>query len=458
MPSQANRAAAEQTPLPTAAHAENPGHRAVDCSDLTDWDGSNVALLDKCRNFTKANELRELGLYPYFRTIESAQDTEVIIDGRKMLMLGSNSYMGLTNEPRIKEAAEAAIRKYGTGCAGSRFLNGTLDIHIELEEKIAAWLHKEAALIFTTGFQVNLGAISALLTREDAVFMDRADHASIVDGVRLGFGKVAKFAHNDMADLERHLAQSKCKGKLVVVDGVYSMEGDICNLPELVRVARKYDAGIMIDDAHSVGVLGSTGNGTADHFGLSDQVALIGGTFSKSLASIGGFVAGDARTIDYLKHHARALIFSASMAPPCVAAAMKALEIIIAEPERRARLWENTHFMQRELVRMGYDIGPSQTPIIPVTVGNIETCFAVWRRLHDEGLFVNPVVPPATPSTHCLMRISVMATHTIDQLAWSLEVMERVGRELGVLNPSGSNGSHGSALPGHGSVDAAVGE
>ncbi len=416
---------------------------------LDTWDGTAVPLLDKCRDFTKANELREMGIYPYFRTIDSAQDTEVTIEGRKMLMLGSNSYMGLTNDPRIKEAAKAAIEKYGTGCAGSRFLNGTLDIHIDLEERIANWLGKEAALVFTTGFQVNLGAISALLGREDAVFMDRADHASIVDGVRLGFGRVHKFPHNNLKELDRQLAASGAPGKFIVVDGVYSMEGDIAPLPGLVELARRHGAAIMVDDAHSIGVLGSTGNGTADHFGLSDQVALIGGTFSKSLASIGGFVAGDARTIDFLKHHARALIFSASMAPPCVAAARKALEIIIAEPERRERLWENTRFMQRELVRLGFDIGPSQTPIIPVTVGSIEDCFTMWRRLHEEGLFVNPVVPPATPSNHCLMRISVMATHTIEQLSWSLEVLERVGRELGVLHKFGpgaqggaGNGSH----------------
>jgi 8-amino-7-oxononanoate synthase len=391
------------------------------------------AIMRKCHTFTRANELRAVGLYPYFRTIESAQDTVVEIDGRKMLMLGSNSYMGLTNDPRIKEAAKAAIDKYGTGCAGSRFLNGTLGIHIELEERIAEYLEKEAALCFTTGFQVNLGVIAALVQRDDTVFIDRTDHASIVDGARLGFGKVLKFPHNNMAHLDRMLTNCESEGRLIVVDGVYSMEGDIAPLPELVQVAKRHNAALFVDDAHSVGVLGRIGNGTADHFGLTSSVDLIGGTFSKSLASIGGFVAGDRNTIDYLKHHARALIFSASMAPPCVAAAMKALDIIIAEPERRDRLWQNTRFLQDGLKSLGFDIGASETPIIPVAVGELERCFLFWRMLHDAGLFVNPVVPPATPSTRCLIRLSVMATHTIDQLTYSLEVMERVGRELGVL-------------------------
>lgn len=392
-------------------------------------------LFDKCRSFTRADELRAVGLYPYFRKIESAQDTEVLIDGRPMLMLGSNSYMGLTNDPRVKEAALAATHKYGSGCAGSRFLNGTLDIHIELEERIAHYLDKEAALVFTTGFQVNLGVLQALVTRDDAVFIDRQDHASIVDGCRLGFGKICKFSHNDMEQLDRLLTQNaSAKGKLIVVDGVYSMEGDIAPLPEIIAVAKRHGAAIMVDDAHSVGVLGSRGNGTADHFGVTDDIALIGGTFSKSLASIGGFVGGDRCVIDYLKHHARALIFSASVAPACAAAAMKALEIIESEPERREQLWRNTHFMQEGLRRAGFDIGATQTPIIPVLAGDLERCFTMWRRLHEEGLFVNPVAPPATPSTHCLIRISVMATHTIEQLTRALEIMERIGREVGVLS------------------------
>ncbi len=377
--------------------------------------------------------MRALGLYPYFRTIESAQDTEVIINGRPMLMLGSNSYMGLTNEPRIKEAAIDAVRKYGSGCAGSRFLNGTLDIHIELEEQIADFLDKEAAIVFTTGYQTNLGVISALVGREDNVFIDRTDHASIVDGARLGFGKTFKFVHNDVSDLDRMLSLSTARGKMVVVDGIYSMEGDIAKLPEIVSVSRKHGAAIFVDDAHSVGVLGRIGNGTADHFGLTNEVDIIGGTFSKSLASIGGYVAADREVIEYLKHHARALIFSASMAPACVAATQKALEIIVNEPERRDALWANTHFMLDELRRIGLDTGDSESPIMPVVIGETERCFAMWRFLHDAGIFVNPVVTPATAPNRALIRLSVMATHTEDQLTRALEIIEKGARSIGLI-------------------------
>lgn len=394
---------------------------------------SRAPLFAKCDRFTRAEELRQVGLYPYFRMIESAQDTEVVIDGRKMLMLGSNSYMGLTNDARIKEAAKVAVEKYGSGCAGSRFLNGTLDIHIQLEEQIAQYLNKEAAIVFTTGYQANLGVISALVGREDHVFIDRTDHASIVDGSRLGFGKVHKFVHNDVSDLDRMLSQSSAAGKMIVVDGIYSMEGDIAKLPDIVRVAKKHRAAIFVDDAHSVGVLGKQGNGTADHFNLVDQVDVIGGTFSKSLASIGGYVAADRSTIDYLRHHARALIFSASMAPACVAATQKALEIIINEPERRELLWRNTHFLADGLRHMGFDTGDSETPIIPIVTGEMENCFRMWRMLHDAGLFVNPVVAPATASNRTLIRLSVMATHTTEQLSNALEIIEQVGRRVGVL-------------------------
>ncbi|CAN5480384.1 pyridoxal phosphate-dependent aminotransferase family protein [soil metagenome] len=390
-------------------------------------------LFDKCDKFTKANDLRAAGMYAYFRTIESAQDTEVIIDGQKMLMLGSNSYMGLTNDPRIKEAAKAAVDRYGSGCAGSRFLNGTLDIHIELEDQIARYLGKEAAIVFTTGYQTNLGVISALVNRHDQVFIDRTDHASIVDGARLGFGKISKFAHNDVDDLRRMLAQSDAPGKMIVVDGIYSMEGDIAKLPEIVRAAKEHRAAVFVDDAHSIGVLGRIGNGTADHFNLTDEVDIIGGTFSKSLASIGGYVAADAVVIDYLKHHARSLIFSASMAPACVAATQKALEIIIAEPERRENLWRNANFLLDGIRRIGLDAGESETPIIPVVVGEMDICFAMWRELHDAGIFVNPIAPPATPPDRSLIRLSVMATHTIDQLSYALDVIEKVSRKLGIV-------------------------
>ena len=390
-------------------------------------------LFEKCDRFTKADELRAVGLYPYFRTIESAQDTEVMINGKKMLMLGSNSYMGLTNDPRIKEAAKRATDKYGSGCAGSRFLNGTLDIHIELEEQIAAYLDKEAAIVFTTGFQTNLGVIAGLVGREDAVFIDRTDHASIVDGARLSFGKLVKFAHNDVNDLDRLLTRTEAKGKMIVVDGIYSMEGDIAKLPEIVEVAKRHNAAIFVDDAHSVGVLGKIGNGTADHFNVTDDVDIIGGTFSKSLASIGGYVAADRSIIDYLRHHARSLIFSASMAPACVAATQAALQIIVNEPERREALWRNTHFMLENLQRIGFDTGESETPILPVVIGEMETCFMMWRALHDAGIFVNPVVAPATRADRTLIRLSVMATHIIDQLTYALEVMETVGKNLGIL-------------------------
>jgi 8-amino-7-oxononanoate synthase len=349
-----------------------------------------------------------------------------MIGGKKMLMLGSNSYMGLTNDPRIKEAAKAAVDKYGSGCAGSRFLNGTLDIHIQLEEQIAEFLGKEAAIVFTTGYQANLGVISALVGREDHVFIDRTDHASIVDGSRLGFGRVHKFVHNDVEDLDRLLGNSNARGKMIVVDGIYSMEGDIAKLAEIVPVAKKHNAAIFVDDAHSVGVLGSIGNGTADHFGLTDEVDIIGGTFSKSLASIGGYVGADRDVIDYLRHHARALIFSASMAPSCVAATQKALEIVIQEPERREALWSNTHFM--------LDTGDSESPILPIVIGEMEVCFTMWRMLHDAGIFVNPVVAPATAPDRTLIRLSVMATHTKDQLTRALDTIEKISRQLGIGN------------------------
>ncbi len=420
--------------LPGARKTGKPGEAKYNGKDGAPASTAvSPAILERCHRFTKADEMRKLGLYPYFRTIESAQDTEVIINGRPMLMLGSNSYMGLTNDPRIKEAAIEAVHKYGSGCAGSRFLNGTLDIHIELEEQIADFLDKEAAIVFTTGYQTNLGVISALVGREDNVFIDRTDHASIVDGARLGFGKTFKFIHNDVSDLDRMLSLSSARGKMVVVDGIYSMEGDIAKLPEIVSVARKHGAAIFVDDAHSVGVLGRIGNGTADHFGLTREVDIIGGTFSKSLASIGGYVAADKAVIEYLKHHARALIFSASMAPACVAATQKALEIITNEPERREALWNNTSFMLDGLRQMGLDTGDSESPIMPVVIGETERCFAMWRFLHDAGIFVNPVVTPATPANRALIRLSVMATHTEDQLTRALEIIQEGARRIGLI-------------------------
>jgi len=392
-------------------------------------------LFNKCTKFTRADELKAGGAYFYFRTIGSAQDPEVVINGRKLIMLGSNNYLGLTNHPKVKEAAIEAIKKYGTGCAGSRFLNGTLDIHEKLEDRLASFMRKEAALTFSTGFQTNLGTIAPLVGKDDVVAIDKADHASIIDGCRLSFGDVKKFKHNDPADLARLLGTAGDKGKLVVVDGVFSMEGDIIDLPAVVEVSRAHGARVMVDDAHGIGVLGDGGRGTAEHFGLEDEVDIIMGTYSKSLASIGGFVVASRDVINYIKHHSRALIFSASPPPASVAAVLTALDIIEQEPERRERLWANTRKMQKGFKDMGYDIGTSDTPVVPVVVGEDMTSFIMTGRLMEEGLFVNPVVSPATPPGRSLIRTSYMATHTDEQLDRVLEVFERVGRELGILQP-----------------------
>ncbi len=390
-------------------------------------------IFDKCFRFDKAKSLISHGLYPYFRVIESAQDPEIIMNGRKMIMVGSNNYLGLTNHPKVKEAAIEAIKKYGTGCAGSRFLNGTLDIHVKLEEKLASFIRKEAALIFSTGFQVNLGVISALVCKDDVVIIDKMDHASIIDGCRLSFGEVKKFKHNDMADLERLLTEYEDKDKLIVVDGVFSMEGDLANLPEIVALAKKYGARVMVDDAHGIGVLGKTGRGTAEHFGLEDKVDLIMGTYSKSLASIGGFIAGSADVIHYIKHFARSLIFSASPPPASVASVSAALDIIENEPERRETLWKNTIKMFNGFKDLGFQVGPSQTPIIPIVVGENEKAFTVTMMLQEEGVFANVVVSPAVPNGKALIRTSYMATHTDEHLDIVLTAFEKVGRKLGLI-------------------------
>jgi 8-amino-7-oxononanoate synthase len=394
----------------------------------------HCALLDKGRDFKTVARLRELGLYPYFRTISSAQDTEVIIEGRKILMLGSNSYLGLTNHPQIKAAAKAAVEKYGTGCAGSRFLNGTLDIHLELEAALAKLVNKEAVLLYSTGFQVNLGVISALVGKGEYVLGDKSNHASIVEGCLLSQGKFLRFAHKDMAALESRLQKLEPEaGKLIVADGVFSMEGDIIQLPELCRIAGQYGAAVMVDDAHSIGVLGKHGAGTASHFGLTDQVQLIMGTFSKSLASLGGFIASDALTIDFLKHHSRPLIFSASMSPANAAAVLAALRIMVQEPERVAQLWRNTHRMKQGLLDQGFDLGDSETPILPVYCRDLMVAFKVCKRLHEEGLFVNPVVSPAVAPGEELIRLSLMATHTDEQVDFALEKLGKVGKEFGLI-------------------------
>jgi len=390
-------------------------------------------IFDKCFRFDKAKSLISHGLYPYFRVIESAQDPEIIMNGRKMIMVGSNNYLGLTNHPKVKEAAIEAIKKYGTGCAGSRFLNGTLDIHVKLEEKLAGFIRKEAALIFSTGFQVNLGVISALVGKDDVVIIDKMDHASIIDGCRLSFGEVKKFKHNDMADLERLLTGYEDKDKLIVVDGVFSMEGDIANLPEIVALAKKYGARTMVDDAHSIGVLGKTGRGTAEHFGLEDEVDLIMGTYSKSLASIGGFISGSADVIHYIKHSARSLIFSASPPPASVASVSAAVDIIENEPERRETLWKNTRKMLKGFKDLGFEVGPSQTPIIPIVVGEDEKAFIMAMMLQEEGVFANVAVSPAVPNGRALIRTSYMATHTDEHLDIVLKAFEKVGRKLGII-------------------------
>lgn len=391
-------------------------------------------IFQKCNKFTKAKELMSAGIYPFFRVIESAQDPEVILNGRRMIMVGSNNYLGLTNHPKVKEAAIEAVKKYGSGCAGSRFLNGTLDIHVRLEEKLARFIRKEAALIFSTGFQVNLGVISALVGKDDIIIIDKMDHASIIDGCRLSYGEVKKFRHNDMADLERILQQSGERGKLIIVDGVFSMEGDIVNLPKVVELAKAYGARLMVDDAHGIGVLGKTGRGTAEHFGLEDEVDIIMGTYSKSLASIGGFIAGSEKVVHYIKHFARALIFSASPPPASVAAVSVALDIIDNEPERIERLWKNTRKMLQGFKDLGFRVGPSETPIIPVIVGDNETAFKMAIMLQEEGIFANVAVSPAVPEGKALIRTSYMATHTEEQLDQVLSAFEKTGRALGLIS------------------------
>jgi len=390
-------------------------------------------LFEKCTKFTKAKELMSYGLYPFFRVIESAQDPEVTINNRKMIMVGSNNYLGLTNHPKVKEAAIEAVRKYGSGCAGSRFLNGTLDIHVALEDKLARFMRKEAALVFSTGFQVNLGVISALIGKDDVVIIDKMDHASIIDGCRLSYGDIKKFRHNDMADLERVLQDNKDRGKLIVVDGVFSMEGDIANLPEIVSLGKKYGARIMVDDAHGIGVLGKTGRGTAEHFGLEKEVDLLMGTYSKSLASIGGFIAGDEDIVHYIKHTARSLIFSASPPPASIAAVSAAVDIIENEPERREKLWKNTRKMLKEFKAMGFEVGPSETPIIPILVGESEIAFKFAMLLQEEGVFANVAVSPAVPNGKALIRTSYMATHTDEHLDKVLDAFRKVGRALGLI-------------------------
>ncbi len=389
---------------------------------------------NKMLDFDAPEKLRKMGLYPYFRVIESDQDTIVQIGGKRVLMFGSNSYLGLTNHPFIKRAAQEAICKYGTGCAGSRFLNGTLDIHIELEEKLAEFVGKEAALVFSTGFQVNIGVIPALLGRNDFLILDELDHASILEGSRLCFAKTLKFKHNNMASLERVLQSIEPeKLKLIVIDGVFSMDGDIANLPEITRLANHYGANVMVDDAHALGVIGNQGRGSASHFNLTHDLDLIMGTFSKSLASIGGFIAADAPTINFLKHHARSLIFSASISPAATASALAAIRIIQQEPERIEQLWVNTHYTLNSFRQLGFDIGNSCTPIIPIYIRNNLKTFQLANMLLEEGVFVNPVTSPAVAAESSLIRFSLMATHTREQIEKAIDKIFMSTKKLEIV-------------------------
>lgn len=391
-------------------------------------------LFDKCRNFTTAREIRAQGWYPYFKAIQSGADIEVDIDGQKLIMVGSNNYLGLTQDPRIKEAAIKAVTEFGSGCTGSRYLNGTLSLHVELEEQLAEFMNQKAALIFSTGFQTNLGTLSTVVGKDDIVYADRFNHASIVDGNRLSFGRVLKFKHNDMNHLERLLAVSNANsGKLIVVDGVFSMEGDLTDLPGIVKLSKKYDTRVMVDDAHSIGVFGENGRGTAEHFGVESDVDIIMGTFSKSFASLGGYIVADADVIDYIKHHSRALIFSASMPPASVASVLAALKIMKNEPERKERLWQNVRKMKKAFDEMGYDTCGSESPIIPIVIGEMIETFKFWKRLFEYGVFANPAVPPAVPPGQSIIRTSYMATHTNEELDKVLDVFEKVGKEFRLI-------------------------
>ncbi|MDP6977703.1 MAG: aminotransferase class I/II-fold pyridoxal phosphate-dependent enzyme [Myxococcota bacterium] len=391
-------------------------------------------IFDKCDEYTLTRELRANDIYAYYRNISSPQDPVVTMDGEKVIMLGSNNYLGLTNHPEVKAAAIAAVEKYGAGCAGSRLLNGTLDIHVELEEALKRFMNAEAVLTFSTGFQVNLGVISCLLGRHDIAFLDNLNHASIIDGVRLGFSKSFKYKHNDMADLEAKLMRAdEEKGRMIIVDGVFSMEGDLCDLPRLVELKKRYNTRLMVDDAHGLGVFGENGRGTAEHFGLENEVDLTMGTFSKSLATVGGFIAGPQQVVEYIRHHARSQIFSAAAPPPMAAAVIAALAIIEREPDRRKQLWENTNYMKRELVNLGFDTGDSDSPVIPIVVGDEVATFTMAKRLQEEGVFANAIVSPAVPPSQSMIRTSYMATHTREHLDQALAAITKVGRELDII-------------------------
>jgi len=395
-----------------------------------------VDLFQKCSGFTRARQVQEQGTYPYFIPISRSEGTVVEIEGRRLIMAGSNNYLGLTHHRRVLDAARKAIERYGSACTGSRFLNGTLELHEELERRLARFLQREAALCFSTGFQTNLGVISALCGKDDLVLCDRENHASIFDGCRQSFAELRKYRHEDMEDLERQLDLASgrdVRGKLIIVDGVFSMMGEIANLPRICELAQRYGARVLVDEAHSVGVLGANGRGAAEHHGVEAQVDLVVGTFSKSFASLGGFVAGPETVIHYIRHHARSLIFSASIPPSTAAAALAALDVMESEPELRERLMNRAETVRRGLTDMGFAVGPTQTPIVPVIVGDQDQLFRFWKLLFDYGLFTNPVTVPAVPPNMDLIRTSYMATHTDEQITRVLDIFERAGRVMGLL-------------------------
>jgi len=391
-------------------------------------------LFDKCKDYTETKAAKAGGYYPYFHPLASAQGPEVMVEGRKMIMLGSNNYLGLSYHEHLKKAAIAAIEKYGVGCVGSRFLTGNTELHEKLEKKLAEFVGKEAALVFSTGMQANLGTISALVGKNEFAVIDELDHASIIDACRLSRGRTPSYRHNDMASLEKTLSLLPAEsGKLIIFDGVFSMEGDIANLPQIIELAKKHHARVMIDDAHGLGVMGAAGRGTCEHFNLTKEVDIIMGTFSKSLASIGGFIAAGEEVIEYVKHHARALIYSAAFPPSCAASVLAALEIIEKEPERRKRLWEISNKMHKEFKRIGFDTGISATPIIPIIVGDNMRAVHMCGRLFNKGIFTTPVISPAVPEGHALIRTSYMATHTDEHLNQVLEAFSEVGKEMGII-------------------------
>ncbi|MCL2145504.1 MAG: pyridoxal phosphate-dependent aminotransferase family protein [Endomicrobia bacterium] len=391
-------------------------------------------IFEKCFDFHGANDLKKAGIYPYFHRVDSQQGPETTVDGNKKVVVCSNNYLGLASHPKVIESSIEAVKKYGTSGTGSRFLNGTSDLHEKVENKFAKFVNKEAAILFTTGHHSNLGAIACLVGKGEVVITDKLDHASIIDGCRLSFGEMARFRHNDMTDLERQLAKHRGKGMMVIVDGIFSMEGDIANLPEITKLAKKYGARVYVDEAHSIGVIGENGKGTGSHFGLEENVDVLMATASKSLASIGGFIASKAEVIDYVKHTSRPMIFTASLPPACVGAIDAALDLMAAEPERRIKLMENANKMKAAFEAMGYDTNHSQSPIIPLTVGSDMTAFKMWRMLFDEGVFASPVVTPAVPEGQAIIRTSYMATHTEDHLNFILDKFSKVGKSLGVIS------------------------